>query len=155
MGCSSSKQKKGNSSNFNDALIDASVPTIDHGLKSKLLKTNRRAQNSKSNIKNDNEMVGSSDEKFDYGGESYVQRSITPPIQSSAPSSQTESKSSKPSKSTRRLFKTWTDEELLAQLKFLDSDTSSNIVRMFDEGNTIPFMCRYRRELIGNRNADE
>lgn len=51
--------------------------------------------------------------------------------------------------------KTWTDEELLSKLKFLDYDTSSNIVRMFDEGSTIPFMCRYRRELIGNLSADE
>lgn len=51
--------------------------------------------------------------------------------------------------------KTWTDEELLCKLKFLDYDTSSNIVRMFDEGSTIPFMCRYRRELIGNLSADE
>lgn len=49
----------------------------------------------------------------------------------------------------------WTDEQLLSQLQYLDVDTSSNIVRLFDEGNTIPFMCRYRRELIGNLDADK
>lgn len=51
--------------------------------------------------------------------------------------------------------KTWTDEELLAELKYLDRKTSANIVHLFDDGNTIPFMCRYRRELIGNLSADE
>lgn len=74
------------------------------------------------------------------------QRSITPPPV------QKEFKQPTKSKSNR---KKWTDEELLCQLKFLDYDTSSNIVQLFDEGNTIPFMCRYRRELIGNRDADE
>lgn len=49
----------------------------------------------------------------------------------------------------------WTDEQLLSQLQSLDFDTSSNIVRLFDEGNTIPFMCRYRRELIDNLDADK
>lgn len=49
----------------------------------------------------------------------------------------------------------WTDDQLLSQLQYLDVDISSNIVRLFDEGNTIPFMCRYRRELIGNFDADK
>lgn len=49
----------------------------------------------------------------------------------------------------------WTDGQLLSQLQYLDIGTSSNIVRLFDEGNTIPFMCRYRRELIGNLDADK
>lgn len=51
--------------------------------------------------------------------------------------------------------KTWTDEELLCKLKLLDRNTSSNIVRLLDEGNTIPFICRYRRELIANLGPDE
>lgn len=51
--------------------------------------------------------------------------------------------------------KTWSDKELLAELKSLNLATSANIVKLFDEGNTIPFMCRYRRELIGNFDADE
>lgn len=51
--------------------------------------------------------------------------------------------------------KTWTDEQLLAELKHLDRQTSLNIVKMFDDGSTIPFMCRYRRELIANLTPDE
>lgn len=50
---------------------------------------------------------------------------------------------------------TWSDEQLLAELKHLDRQTSLNIVKMFDEGSTIPFMCRYRRELIANLSPDE
>lgn len=50
---------------------------------------------------------------------------------------------------------TWSDEQLLAELKHLDRQTSLNIVKMFDEGSTIPFMCRYRRELIANLGPDE
>lgn len=50
---------------------------------------------------------------------------------------------------------TWSDEQLLAELKHLDGQTSLNIVKMFDEGTTVPFMCRYRRELIANLSPDE
>lgn len=70
------------------------------------------------------------------------QRSITPTLSTN-------------SRLSRSIRKTWTDEELLCKLKFLNPDTSSNIVRLFDEGNTIPFMCRYRREYIGNLGPDE
>lgn len=49
----------------------------------------------------------------------------------------------------------WTDEELLSQLRHIDRHTSANIVRLFDEGNTIPFICRYRREMINHMDADE
>lgn len=59
-------------------------------------------------------------------------------------------------RSSKTIRSKWSDEELLCQLQLnVDPETSSNIVRMFDEGNTIPFMCRYRRELIGNLSADE
>lgn len=51
--------------------------------------------------------------------------------------------------------KLWSDEELLCQLRNIDSKTSANIIKMFDEGNTIPFMCRYRREMIDHMDADE
>ncbi|XP_055324004.1 uncharacterized protein YdcI [Sitodiplosis mosellana] len=82
-----------------------------------------------------------------------VQRSVTPPPRVIVPPPSPPAPASKrASKSTRSK---WTDEELLCQLQLLDSETSSNIVRMFDEGNTIPFMCRYRREMIGNLSADE
>lgn len=49
----------------------------------------------------------------------------------------------------------WSDEQLLAELKHLDRQISLNIVKMFDEGSTVPFMCRYRRELIANLSPDE
>lgn len=66
---------------------------------------------------------------------------------------QTQSCSSNVNKSKKS--STWSDEQLLAELKHLDRQTSLNIVKMFDEGNTIPFMCRYRRELIANLSPDE
>lgn len=49
----------------------------------------------------------------------------------------------------------WSDEELLSQLRHIDRPTSANIVKLFDEGNTIPFICRYRREMINHMDADE
>lgn len=58
-------------------------------------------------------------------------------------------------KSKTKEKSTWKNEELLSQLKNIDYETSSNIVRLFDQGDTIPFLCRYRRELIGNFTADE
>lgn len=48
----------------------------------------------------------------------------------------------------------WTAEELLSNLQHIDRATSANIIRLFDEDNTIPFICRYRRELTGNMDAD-
>lgn len=48
----------------------------------------------------------------------------------------------------------WTAEQLLSNLQNLDRSTSANIIRLFDEENTIPFICRYRRELTGNMDPD-
>lgn len=48
----------------------------------------------------------------------------------------------------------WTAEELLSNLQNIDRTTSANIVRLFDEDNTIPFICRYRRELTGNMDPE-
>ena len=50
--------------------------------------------------------------------------------------------------------KGWTDQQLLSDLQRLDPHTSSNIIRLFEDDNTIPFICRYRRELIGDIDAD-
>lgn len=80
-----------------------------------------------------------------------VQRSITPPPRPTIPPPSASSSK----RSSKTVRSKWSDEELLCQLKRLDPETSSNIVRMFDDGNTIPFMCRYRREMIGNLSADE
>lgn len=48
----------------------------------------------------------------------------------------------------------WTAEQLLSNLQNIDLATSANIIRLFDEDNTIPFICRYRRELTGNIEPD-
>lgn len=48
----------------------------------------------------------------------------------------------------------WTADELLSQLQHIDRTTSANIIRLFDDDNTIPFICRYRRELIGKIDPD-
>lgn len=50
-------------------------------------------------------------------------------------------------KGTRR---PWHVFELLSETQHLDYKTSRNIVDLFDGENTIPFICRYRRDLIGN-----
>lgn len=49
----------------------------------------------------------------------------------------------------------WTDEQLLSELQHIDQGTSANIIRLFNDDNTIPFMCRYRRELIGDLSPDQ
>lgn len=43
----------------------------------------------------------------------------------------------------------WNIFELLCETEHIDSKTSRNIVDLFENENTIPFICRYRRELIG------
>uniref|UniRef100_A0A336MME1 CSON003644 protein n=1 Tax=Culicoides sonorensis TaxID=179676 RepID=A0A336MME1_CULSO len=43
----------------------------------------------------------------------------------------------------------WSKEELLASLENLPLSTAHTIVQLFDEDNTIPFLVRYRRDLIG------
>lgn len=48
----------------------------------------------------------------------------------------------------------WTVEQQLSNLQGIDRATSANIIRLFEEENTIPFICRYRRELTGNMDAD-
>lgn len=49
----------------------------------------------------------------------------------------------------------WTDEQLLAELQHIDREASANIIQLFKDDNTIPFICRYRRELIGNLSPDQ
>lgn len=47
------------------------------------------------------------------------------------------------------------DVELLCRLTKIDYKTSENVIEMFKAGNTIPFMCRYRRHKINNMDAEE
>lgn len=49
----------------------------------------------------------------------------------------------------------WNPAQLLAAQQHLDYPTAQNIVRLFDEDNTIPFVCRYRRELIGDLTPEQ
>ncbi|XP_053696973.1 uncharacterized protein YdcI [Sabethes cyaneus] len=49
----------------------------------------------------------------------------------------------------------WDDHELLAEMQNIDRHTARNIIRLFEEENTIPFICRYRRELIGDMSPDD
>lgn len=139
MGCITSKQKTVYSNLEEVSSSSKLKPT------SKPKSTTKPKKSIKSKKTCDNDVIANGANRVDLT----VQRSITPP-----PSSE-QKETKQPMKLKKTTRKTWTDEELLCQLKFLDFDVSSNIVRLFDEGNTIPFMCRYRRELIGNRDADE
>lgn len=51
--------------------------------------------------------------------------------------------------------KTWTEPELLAQLQQLDYSTAKCIIQLFEDDNTIPFICRYRKETIGDLSPDQ
>lgn len=44
----------------------------------------------------------------------------------------------------------WNIFELLSETEHIDSRISRNIVDLFDGENTIPFICRYRKDLIGH-----
>lgn len=135
MGCISSKQKK--------------TETKEAAIKNATAKTKRPTKAELGKVQSPSEVLESkstvrkqinNDEFSQHVQQNQQQRSVTPPPMPAS------------AKSNKR---SWTDEEFLCKAKCIDIDTSSNIVRMFDEGNTIPFMCRYRRELIGNLSADE
>ncbi|XP_018326633.1 S1 RNA-binding domain-containing protein 1 isoform X2 [Agrilus planipennis] len=44
----------------------------------------------------------------------------------------------------------WTDYELLGEFENLNYVIAENIVKLFEEGNTIPFIARYRRNFTGD-----
>lgn len=46
--------------------------------------------------------------------------------------------------------KPWKKHELLAELEDIPTRNAQKIIDLFDDENTIPFMCRYRRDLIGD-----
>lgn len=145
MGCSVSKQKNADNDINSRKRTANDVATIVETVSAKTTpKTNRKKLARVDGSKPDGQTIDN-DENIP------VQRSITPPPRPAVPPAAVPA-SKRASKTTRNK---WTDEELLSQIQLLDAETSSNIVRMFDEGNTIPFMCRYRREMIGNLSADE
>ncbi|XP_058984529.1 uncharacterized protein YdcI-like [Musca domestica] len=46
--------------------------------------------------------------------------------------------------------KIWTIDELLAETTNIEPRAAKNIVNLFENENTIPFICRYRRDLINH-----
>lgn len=44
----------------------------------------------------------------------------------------------------------WTIDELLAETTAIEPTAARNIVQLFENENTIPFICRYRRDLINH-----
>ncbi|RZF41438.1 hypothetical protein LSTR_LSTR000152 [Laodelphax striatellus] len=48
----------------------------------------------------------------------------------------------------------WLPEELLSEMMDLNIDISRNIIKLFEADNTIPFIARYRKELIDNMSPE-
>lgn len=44
---------------------------------------------------------------------------------------------------------TWSEHELLASIEQISVERAQSIIQLFREDNTVPFLCRYRRHLIG------
>lgn len=49
----------------------------------------------------------------------------------------------------------WSDYELLSQHASLEPKVSKSIVHLLEEGNTVPFIARYRRNLTGNMEPED
>lgn len=49
----------------------------------------------------------------------------------------------------------WKDYELLTEFQNIDEHVAKNLINLFEEGNTIPFIARYRRNLVNNMNPDD
>ncbi|XP_059621760.1 S1 RNA-binding domain-containing protein 1 [Phlebotomus argentipes] len=49
----------------------------------------------------------------------------------------------------------WTIPELLAEFENISPTVAENIVQLFEQDNTIPFICRYRRHLVDNLEPDK
>lgn len=50
---------------------------------------------------------------------------------------------------------TWSDERLLSELEDIDYNISRNIIKLFVDENTIPFIARYRKELTGSMSPEK
>lgn len=48
----------------------------------------------------------------------------------------------------------WTTAEVLAESANIDRKTAGNIVKLFEDDNTIPFLCRYRRDMINHMDPE-
>lgn len=170
MGCLPSKHEKLDLSTSSDGFTAGDGKSNRKAATTKAKKTPPRKQ-AKSKRTNAKQTATSSaetliiDSRNDKFNKESIQRSASPPTLKPQTQQQQQTidgiKSKQiprppvqpPTKTTQKFG--WTDEQLLSQFQFLDYETSANIVRLFDEGNTIPFICRYRRELINNLDADK
>lgn len=48
----------------------------------------------------------------------------------------------------------WKTADLLAESTNIDPRTAGNIVSLFEDDNTIPFLCRYRRDLVNHMDPE-
>lgn len=49
----------------------------------------------------------------------------------------------------------WVDYQLLAEMQCIDLYHARKLVELFDEGSTVPFIARYRKDLTGNMEPDQ
>ncbi|KAL3268224.1 hypothetical protein HHI36_007348 [Cryptolaemus montrouzieri] len=49
----------------------------------------------------------------------------------------------------------WKNFELLAEETNISQKTARSLIKLFEDGNTIPFIARYRRNLVGNMSPTE
>lgn len=48
----------------------------------------------------------------------------------------------------------WSDAELLSEKTQTPEEVAQNLIKLWEEGNTIPFIARYRKNAIGNLTPD-
>lgn len=48
----------------------------------------------------------------------------------------------------------WSVYELVAESQCIDEDVAKNTTELFEQGNTIPFIARYRKHITGNMEAE-
>lgn len=56
--------------------------------------------------------------------------------------------------STASIQMRWKQDELLAEIQDLEQQVARNIIKLFDEENTIPFIARYRKDMTGGMDPD-
>lgn len=49
----------------------------------------------------------------------------------------------------------WKESDLLAQTEGLDDWVARNLVKLFEDDNTIPFIARYRKEMTRNMEPEQ
>ena len=49
----------------------------------------------------------------------------------------------------------WTIPEVISENVDIPLDVSSNVIKLLDEGATIPFIARYRKEQTGNMEVNK